>query len=536
MVISRQAVKDYVAATNKLRDSDKAKRFTVKALDAKLKQLDLETTTPLYRHQKICLLLGWMRKSYLFLLGMGSGKTLISLELYRNLVRHKKASRALVLVPGITNIEAWYEESRFHTPDLSVVGITMTGATARREAMINSGQVVVMTYQGFSALVCDVEEIKDSTKRKKRWVPNDKKLKEIASAFDVLILDECTAIKNPGSLQFRLCRKMIKWIDYRYGLTGTPFDKNPIDLWSQFFIADRGEALGQTLGLFREVFFSSKPRFWGGRDYTFLQGKRNMLARRMRHSSIRFREEECQDLPDAVGGLDAKDWMLRPVVMPRENYTYYEKLLNDLEDARGNYTLLEGVYMQLRMLASGFLAARDEDDERVEIVFDNNPKLDALVDLIKEIPEDEKVVVCHVFRKTSKLICDRLWKERNNGDFSYVHCFGETKNKGDALREFKEANRILVGSESIAYGLNLQRECRYMIFYESPDSTITRKQTERRIRRQGSRGSRCFYYDIVVRGSIEMRILKALREGKRLLDLLMDRRVSVGELMLSYKA
>lgn len=523
---------------DRLRDSDKAKRFTQKALDVKLEKLGLSTNTDLYWHQKVAFLLCWTRESYLVLLGMGGGKTLISLELCRNLIRQRKAARALVLVPGITNIEAWYEESKIHTPDLSTVGILEHGEENRRHALLNAGQVVVMTYQGFASLVCKTEEKETASGgTKNKWVPDDRRIRELAKTIDILILDECSKIKNHRKLPFRLCRKLAKTIRYRFGLTGTPFDKNPIDLWSQFFIIDRGEALGSTLGMYRAAFFREEEQRWGGPKFIFHESKTKKLARRMRHSSIRFSEEECQDLPDAVGGLDGRGWMLRPVVMPRENYAYYEEALTKLADAREteDVSQIKASYMQLRMLASGFMNIRDDEGEKTEIILPKNPKLDALIDLLHEIPEDEKVVVCHVFKRTSQLICDRLWKEKKKGDFSFVHCFGDTPDKAGALRKFKEANRILVGSETIAYGLNLQRECRYMIFFESPDSTETRKQTERRIRRRGSKGSRCYYYDLVVRGSIEMRILKALREGKRLLDLLMDKRVSVGELQLSYQ-
>lgn len=530
MVLQRAAVERFLQEQSALRDSDLAKRAGDADIERALKRSGAVFVTEPYRHQKICYLLGWQRGSYLFLLGMGSGKTKISLDLARNLIRARKAIRALVLVPGVTNIDAWCEEARLHAPDLSTVGITMPGRDARTSALLSAGQVVIMTYQGLAALVCDCEPPPEG-KRKGRWVLNKTRLAEIARAFDMAVWDECTAIKSAQSLWFSICRQLARRIPHRFGLTGTPFDKNPVDLWSQFMAVDLGEALGTTLGLFRSAYFSAKPRYWGGTDYVFRERLRENLSRRLRHSSIRFREEECQDLPECVGGLDGTDWMLRPVVMPEENRAYYERLLEDLEHARENFVLLEGVYNRMRMLASGFLGVTDGEGERVQITFERNPKLDALVELLSEIPEEEKVVVVNVFRHSSDLICARL-KQAKIG-FSRV--YGPTKDKPAALAAWKDGGaRVLVGSKTIAYGLNLQRAARNMVFYESPDSTIDRRQIERRIRRQGQM-ERCRYWDIVVRGSVEMRILKALRGGKRLLDLLIDRRVSAGELMRSMR-
>jgi SNF2 family DNA or RNA helicase len=55
------------------------------------------------------------------------------------------------------------------------------------------------------------------------------------------------------------------------------------------------------------------------------------------------------------------------------------------------------------------------------------------------------------------------------------------------------------------YGLNLQAAS-YCFFYESPVGAIDRDQCERRIWRQGQK-NKCFIYDLVMKDSVDSKIL-----------------------------
>ena len=69
-------------------------------------------------------------------------------------------------------------------------------------------------------------------------------------------------------------------------------------------------------------------------------------------------------------------------------------------------------------------------------------------------------------------------------------------------------------------GLNLQ-VAPYMVFYESPPSSIARSQAERRSWRMGQKNS-VFIYDLVMKGTVDERILFYNKQGKDLLKALMD--------------
>jgi len=71
-----------------------------------------------------------------------------------------------------------------------------------------------------------------------------------------------------------------------------------------------------------------------------------------------------------------------------------------------------------------------------------------------------------------------------------------------------------------AFSLDGLQVANYCLFYESPISVIDREQAERRLRRQGQT-RRVFQYDIVVKGSMDTKILAYHREGEELMKALL---------------
>lgn len=517
MVVKRSSVTDYFA--RKLADSAKAKRFTVRALDAKLGQLrpTPRFATKPYKHQKVCFLLGVKHPQYLLFLDVGTGKTKISLDLVSYWKRLGKIKRTLVLVPYASNVGEWEDQAKLHAPKLRVVGIDQYGREARLEALDEPADVNVITYAGWLHLISTKVRIK----KKVRMVIDEEKARKLERKFTGLIGDECTFLRHRRSLTFRAFYRLAKRCPVRYGLTGTPFDKKPEDLWAQFYATDRGDTLGSTQGIFRAAFFIQKERFWGrGFDYVFDERKMPELSRMIRHRSIRYAQEECSDLPASIGGIGAEGGpMVRPVRLSPETREYYNKIIDGLTEARGNFTLLDNAYHRMRQLTAGFLVYKDPEGQKVEIRFRKNPKVDALIDLLNELAPDKKVIVYNEYRTSGELICERLKKEK----IRHVRIYSKTSDKKGVIAKFKEDKRcrVLVGSRTIAYGLNLQANCHYMIFFECPDSSLIRKQVEGRIRRDGQK-KRPHFWDLAIRRTVDEKILRLVRKGKSLHDAIVD--------------
>jgi len=519
VVLSRDALKEYLARP--LRDSTRAKRFSSQALDRKIKKAGLQLLTEPRQAQKVCLLLGWKYPSYLFLLACGGGKSMICLELFRNRRRLKRAKRMLVLVPNVVNLGEWENQVERHANDCTVGSVDGVGEKARRAVLEDSGtEIVVCTYQGMSQL-CSTSVA--GVNGRNKWKLDGRKTDAVGRMFDMLVCDESTAIMNPDSLHFKVVRRMRKQVKYIYGLTGTPFGKDPLNLWSQFFVIDDGYSLGETLGLYREVFFNRKEEFWGGCSFSFKSGMSTTLHRRLAHTAIRYSESECQDMPPVVGGMSGGHLMLVPVTLPKAARPYYDALKEELVEAR-EYEIISNAYARMRMVSSGWLGARTEEGEKTEIIFKQNPKLDAVIDKLRTIPEEEKVIVIHWYHCSGEIIAKRLKQEK----ISFVHVYGKTPpgEKKRALERFrsKSGPRVLLASTAISKGVNLQDAARFMIFFETPDSVIDRKQMEARTLREGGLEGPRYFYDCICVSTIDIQILRSLQSGKRLLDELVDRK------------
>ena len=526
-MISPRAIKAFLGRVFK--DSNKTKKKPRKAIEqyiAKLKVKPRKWDEEMWTHQLACFTLGIRYRTYLFFLDMGLGKTRIVLEVFDYRRRRDDAKRLLVLVPNTTNIFGWMDQVKEHTPHLKCTGLTpyLTPA-AKQDAVVDLDvDVLVSTYAGFMHLVCRKVDKKKKGKTVRRMVIHDPTLKKIASTFDVVVYDESTMLRTHGrqSLPTRIATHLTKHIKCRYALTGTPFGKKVESLWSQFRVIDDGETLGKTLGLFRAAFFTEKKGYFGGYTYTFDKRKEGLLHRVCRNRSIRYASEECLDLPQAVPSV-------REVVMPESTWKYQQKIVEDLREARGNFTLVENAWCRLRQLTSGYLPVVDPEGERVTIEFKDNPKLEALIADLHEVPEGSKVLVFNEYIKTGEIICAALKKEK----IKHERIYGGTSSKDKKIEKFRDdpSVRVLViNSASGAFGLNLQ-VANYVAFYESPVDPIIRRQAWKRAHR-GGQTKPVFVIDYAVRGSVDVQILKSQAQGRDLFQSIVEGDTDLVSLMV----
>jgi superfamily II DNA or RNA helicase len=503
-----------------LRDSGQAKRLSVRKARRLLARLDPppEFKHPPYHHQRICFLLGVKYPQYMFLLDMGLGKTKITLDLFAWRKRAGICSRLLVIVPKSANVTTWEDQIAEHTPWLSCAALddSLLGVD-RAAAVEGEADIVVMTIAGLLHLVC--EKVQSKRKGKKNEMAlSDRRIKWFASQFDMVTYDETTFFRTHGKLPFKAAKKLQKFIHYRYGLTGTPFGKNPEHLWPQFFMVDRGRTLGPTLGLFREAFFTKIRNHWSGWwDYRFNKRKDQALHRMLRHGSIRYAESECFDMPKLIISS-------HPVIFPAETWDYYEKLIEEMRNAERSFKAIDSAYIRARQLASGFLGARDPEGRKIEVVFKENPKLDALQGLLEEIPEDRKVLIFHCFIPSAGLISDRL-KQMKITHAVINGTITSGKKRKDALHRFQKdpkCRAMVINVDSGAFGLNLQAAT-VEIFYEMPDDPIVYRQAIKRAHRGGQQHN-VHAHHLMVRASIEEKQFRYLQEGKSLFDAVIEGR------------
>lgn len=313
----------------------------------------------------------------------------------------------------------------------------------------------------------------------------------------------CHTVKGYDSIIFNICKYLSNKYKYRYGLTGTPTSRNLEDLWSQFYLIDCGETLGKTISFYRQAFFEKKKNYWGGYDYKINKEKKALLMKIIKNSSIAYKDTEVLDLPEKIN-------IKKHINIAKQQNDFYKKAVDGIIEAKGDITLLENSFIKLRQITSGFVNFVSNEGDSVKIIFDENPKLNALLSILEEIGE-EKLVVFNEYTITGDIICSRLEQEK----IGYERLYGDTEDKYETMQRFlneKDCRVYVVNSKSGAMSLNLQK-AHYQVYFESPVSPITREQSECRLFRLGQK-HRVFIYDFIIKNTIDEKILGFIAEGK----------------------
>ncbi len=507
-MINKRAIEEYLKEP---RDNFAwVKKLTEEQLDDEIAKLGYKLAIPLMKHQKASFIAGTIYPHLCYWLSMGVGKTAIMLELL-NFFYQKKflTGKTLILGPTDEVVQGWENEIQKWGTDLSCT--LLLGSSEEKWAQFaDATGLVIATYIGLAHMVSSLQPSK--TKGKNELVIDLKKLPSL-EGIEALVLDESTKIANHQSLSFKVCNQISKGCAVRYALAGRPFGRDPISLWAQFYLVDRGATLSPFIGFYRETFFTKRKLVWhpNAIEYVFDPKKQADLTRITSHRSISYSIDECVSLPDLVR-------IKRHVNFPPETLVYYNNLIRDMIAARGDVTLIKNVFIRMRQLSSGFLGLKDDETgERAEIEFDSNPKLDLLFELIDEMPQDCKCLVFHEYTHSGKRISQELKNRKIKGGWLW----SGTKNWKEMERRFREDPNfrvLVINSKKGAYGLNLQ-EANYVFYYESPVSGIDRDQSEKRAHRTGQKRT-VFLYDLLVSGSMDDRILDYQAEGRSLFQAL----------------
>jgi len=437
---------------------------------------------------------------------MGTGKTAVLLAILK-LRKDKKQIRksVLVLVPNSVNVVGWCEEISIFT---NLKSCPLLGSTTERRDKIETeaADIFVLNYTG---LVWMLKSITKVRRKPISYIDGDK-VAALAKKLSMLVLDESQFAKTPDSLTTKACIALAQTCKFVYGLTGTPFSQ-PEDLWSQFYIIDNGETLGETLGLFRSAYYTESRNYWGGFDYSLRVGAKQKINERIQNKSIRYAVEECQDLPK-------KNSVVVHIPFGTEQGLAYKKLMKGVVSTAGTTAEITNTYIRLRQMASGFIDMKIEG-KKVELVFPDNKKIEWLVDKLRALGPDRKVVVFHTFTKSGDLICNALKKAK----IKCVRMRGKANAKITAYKAFKENKKTQVLVVNVATGgtgLNLQ-VASVSVFFEPVTGLITKSQAEKRTHRSGQTET-CFQYDLIVKASIEQKAFDMMSEGKDLLDEIMS--------------
>lgn len=303
-----------------------------------------------------------------------------------------------------------------------------------------------------------------------------------------LMLDESSLIQNYSAKRTKFVLKMQPASVIL--LSGTPTGGRYERLWTQMHLL--GWPISRKLYEQTYVIWDYLEVPFSSYSIPVVRGYKNVtrLKRKMReYGCVFMKTDECFDLPDQ------QDVMIR--VDASSDYRKFMKnrylQMSDGTELVGDTSLTARLYA--RQLCGQY----------------SKSKLSAVQDLIEST--DDRLIIFYNFTAEMEML------RKICGDRPVSIVNGATKDL-TAYREHSDSI-TLIQYQAGAHGLNLQ-QCRRIIYYTLPESSELFEQSRKRIHRIGQE-QKCFYYIPVCRGSVEEKILQALRMRRDYNDKLFEK-------------
>ena len=474
----------------------------------------VEFKMPPMEHQKKALLLARDQVNFAYLMEQGTGKTKCVIDDAAHNWRSDRIDALLVICPNSvkSNWVSWEGVDAIHEhmpDDVPVIkGIWASkrtsgenkkwGAFLKGTLEESRGKLIVLVINYEAALVPKLYTF----------------LENFCSQFRTMIVcDESTRIKHPGAKRTKLIHKLRKSCVMSRIMTGTPVIQALENAYSQFSFMDE-DILGFS------SFYSFKNHFcvMGGFEGRQILSYKNVdeLSERISRCSFRVLKNDCMDLPQKI-------YQKRSVEMTREQLKLYndmrKEMVIELDGVEVDATIALTQLLRLQQITGGYLT---KDDQFISIFDDpeKNPKIIETMNIIEEAG-DQQVIVWARFKAEINNILACLQRRgitcaKFDGDVP-------PQAREDIIKDFQAGKiKVLVANQSAGgIGLNLFAAS-VAIYYSNSFNTEDRVQSEDRCHRKGSeRHSSVSYYDIIVPGTVDTKIVSALRSNKRISDEIM---------------
>lgn len=419
-------------------------------------------------------------------LDMGLGKTVSTLTAVNTLMYDMlEVRRVLVIAPKRVAETVWAEEAARWEHLRHLRFSKVVGTERKRVEALGAGADIYVISRDNVAWLCS------------RY--GGGKL-----PFDMVVVDELSSFKSHKSMRFKALRGVRPSLRRLVGLTGTPAPNGLIDLWPQIYLMDRGERLGKTVTAFREMYFRpDKSRGQVVYSYKPLEGSENRIHDRIKDICISMKAEDYLEMPERI------DNRIR-IPMPddlRKRYRDFEReRVMEIADRDVTVASANGMANKLLQFADGAVYA---DDGTVCPVHDL--KLEALKEIV-DTSNGQPVLVAWTY----KFDRDRIME--------YLKEYGPRELKGGKDIEDWNAGRIRVmiaHPASAGHGLNLQVGGNIVVWFGLTWSLELYQQFNGRLYRQGQRRGSVIIHHLVLEGTHDEEVIRALASKDETQDALM---------------
>ena len=424
------------------------------------------------------------------LMEMGTGKTIVSIAVAGCMYQYGKVNRVLVVAP-LSILSVWKEEfEKFASFPYTLT--VLKGTAAKKKERLSR-----LPAEGLQVVVVNYES---AWRLEKELLSYD---------ADLVIADEAHKLKENRTSQSKGMHRIGDKARYKLLLTGTVITNRELDVFSQYRFLNPA-IFGTSFYTFRNRYFDMCG--YGNHTPIFRRQMTDEFLQKLHSIAYRVTKAECLDLPAVTEEV-------RTVEMEASAAKIYGKIEAEsyAELAESEVTTVNILTRILRLsqITGGYLT---DDDGTVNAV--SRAKLDALSDILDTaMAEDRKLVVMARFVAELDAIQELLKKKK----IGYAAVRGGIKNRDEEIRRFRHDDtcRVFVGQIAAAgLGITLTAASA-MVFYSLDYSMSNFEQAKARIHRAGQK-EKCHYIYLVCKGTIDRKVLYALRKKVSLAKMLVD--------------
>ena len=428
---------------------------------------------------------------------MGTGKSFMLINNVAMLYDKGKINGFLIVAPKGVYRNWFNTEIPKHLPDHVVYRMAIWNPSPRKAEQQAMDELFTVT-EDLKILVMNVEAF--STAKGTAFA------KRFLFVHDaMMIIDESTTIKTPGSARSKNTEKVGRGARFRRIATGSPVTKSPMDLYQQCAFLSDGCLNISSYYAFQARYAVVVERQLASHSFKQIVGYRRLdeLKEKLDRFSFRVKKEECLDLPDKL-------YVKREVDLTDEQVKAY----NDMKAVA--MALIDGgmvstvnaltQLMRLHQIVCGHVKLDDGTIKELP-----NKRIDELMAIVEET--DGKMIIWANYRHDIEAI--KLALQKEYGMNSVATYFGDTEaeERQRIVNRFQDMNdelRFFVGNPSTGgYGLTLTAAAT-MVYYSNSFDLEKRLQSEDRAHRIGQTKN-VTYIDLIAPGTVDEKIVKALR-------------------------
>ena len=422
------------------------------------------------------------KKKVLLALAPGFGKTATVLT-----ALGPEQLPALVVAPAVVAKESWLGEAAVARPDLRTV-LVAGSPDEKRAAVLQDADVTIVSMESLEY----IEKARYPNRRV--WY---KRIKTI-------ICDESVIAKRVGGARRGVLRRISRKTPYIWLMTGTPAERDHMDLYGQIELLDEGKRLGSSFGEFQRRYF--KPVAWAPGNvvtkWQILPGAADEINQKIKDIAI------SSDPPPLPPLTRSTRW----VTMPSQTRQVYDELREDSLAVLPNGDVVASsgagaTASKLLQLSCGHVL----DTETQQVTWLDQAKFDE-IDRIRQEVAPTSIWIFYYFRAEWAKAKER-W-----GDDAV-----ELRQKGALARwNADEVPMLWVQPSSAKWGVNGQfSSARTMVWLRCPYTPGELIQGEARLHRRGQVNPITSYV-LASRGTYDTRIPAILTGRKTMHEALME--------------